>query len=760
MNETQIKRRAWIKNIIIIFLAALLLLTLFSNTILNRSLPEVAVQYPQYDTIASRIRANGTVTANQSYSVTIDQTRVIASVEVRSGQSVQKGDVLFRLEEGDSGELDQAQRELQDLNIQLINQMKQDPTASGNSAYTAAAELESSKETLKNQKEELAVLEKELSAAIAQQNKLPTSIAVRDAENLVKQLDSAIQALTDEIARLTGKRSLVAQNNGYLTPDEIAAKIAEAEYNLGEANYYLAQAGMKYDTAHRKVKSLEEQIKIAEDNLAAATDAYDSQLKESGGNVTWESLNASMQSVNSKKQQWEQAKQYFRQHEYDEALAEYNRARNAYNAEYATASNERRAELRTELNNAETVYKPLEAEYQNIRSLETAYNQALMQYQKDYYAYMQSSQQNSVLANLQAAQKQASDNVNALKKQKEAADKEFKDAETEYNNCKTKVTEAESALKTAKSYHEYNTLTDQIRTLEQQKEQLTRERADAQAIVDSSSDSNKSAAAEKVRDKQKLVNAQKSAIAATEQKIQKLEAQVEADKQNSNLDYKRYQIELQKIKDQIAAKEAQIARLEENKTDGTVVSPVSGVIESLNVAAGQEAKANTPIASVILSDMGYTMTCTVTNEQAAKVSVGDMAEIQWYYYGEMPTARVISIKSDTSSQGKNKIITLEVIGQITPNTNLSFTLGEKNTSYDTVVPNSAVREDTNGTFVLIVTAKSTPLGNRYTAQRVEVEVLASDETNSAVSGKISGQYVITASETPIESGKPVRLKEN
>ena len=61
MTESTTKRRIWIRNAIIIILLVLLVLTLFSNTILNHSLPEVAVQYPQYASIASRIRATGVV---------------------------------------------------------------------------------------------------------------------------------------------------------------------------------------------------------------------------------------------------------------------------------------------------------------------------------------------------------------------------------------------------------------------------------------------------------------------------------------------------------------------------------------------------------------------------------------------------------------------------------------------------------------------------------------------------------------------------
>ena len=64
----------------------------------------------------------------------------------------------------------------------------------------------------------------------------------------------------------------------------------------------------------------------------------------------------------------------------------------------------------------------------------------------------------------------------------------------------------------------------------------------------------------------------------------------------------------------------------------------------------------------------------------------------------------------------------------------------------------------NGSFVLKVEAKNSPLGNRYLARRVPVEVLASDDSNSAVTADLSyGDYVITTSSAPIKNGDLVRL---
>ena len=56
-------RKDKIKNIAIVFLTVMLVLTFFSNSILNRALPEVATEYVTYDTITERVRGTGTVTA-------------------------------------------------------------------------------------------------------------------------------------------------------------------------------------------------------------------------------------------------------------------------------------------------------------------------------------------------------------------------------------------------------------------------------------------------------------------------------------------------------------------------------------------------------------------------------------------------------------------------------------------------------------------------------------------------------------------------
>ena len=98
---------------------------------------------------------------------------------------------------------------------------------------------------------------------------------------------------------------------------------------------------------------------------------------------------------------------------------------------------------------------------------------------------------------------------------------------------------------------------------------------------------------------------------------------------------------------------------------------------------------------------------------------------------------------------------------MTPGSSLTVSIGQRSQEYEFVVPKSAIRSDSNGDFVLIVTAKSSPLGNRYKATRVDVQQLASDDTNVAVSGGITnGDYVITTSTAPIKNGDRVRMADS
>ena len=95
MEEQSVKKRGWVKNAVIVFLSVMLVLTFFSRTIMNRSLPEVATASVSSGSINARIRGTGAVTAGDSYELVVKQTRKVETVYVKVGERVETGDVLF-----------------------------------------------------------------------------------------------------------------------------------------------------------------------------------------------------------------------------------------------------------------------------------------------------------------------------------------------------------------------------------------------------------------------------------------------------------------------------------------------------------------------------------------------------------------------------------------------------------------------------------------------------------------------------------------
>lgn len=214
--------------------------------------------------------------------------------------------------------------------------------------------------------------------------------------------------------------------------------------------------------------------------------------------------------------------------------------------------------------------------------------------------------------------------------------------------------------------------------------------------------------------------------------------------------------------EEVNSAQSEVDKLAQKSMSNEVTAPISGTITALNVKSGNEVSSDGVVATMQPEGKGYTMSFSVTNQQATRLSVGDPAELvnAWRYDDIQVT--LASIKPDPNNPGQNKLLTFDVTGEsVIAGQNLNVSVGQKSANYDMTVPNSAIREDSNGKFILVINSKSSPIGTRYFASRVDVEVLASDDTRSAISGGIEYYaYVITTSTKPVEAGKQVRLANN
>ncbi len=289
-------------------------------------------------------------------------------------------------------------------------------------------------------------------------------------------------------------------------------------------------------------------------------------------------------------------------------------------------------------------------------------------------------------------------------------------AKKDLENCKTAVTQATAALESKKESGDSSN-TSQVNSINNQLTLANQELTAAQ-------------------------KAQEDAEAALKEISEGQVTEVTLASQYSDI------LEQQKVVDD----------LQDKSIDAVITSPISGTITEIAYTAGQTVAADEAIAQIQPENKAFTLSFTATANQAKKLKVGDKAEILNNWYGANISAQVSSIRRDPQDK-QNCTIVCTMSGDVSSGDSYTLSIGEQSANYDYIVPTSAIREDSNGKFILTIRAKSTPLGNRYYAQRVDVEVITSDDSQSAVSGALDsyGVYVITTTTKPVEAGQQVRL---
>ncbi|MDE6129683.1 MAG: HlyD family efflux transporter periplasmic adaptor subunit [Lachnospiraceae bacterium] len=345
----------------------------------------------------------------------------------------------------------------------------------------------------------------------------------------------------------------------------------------------------------------------------------------------------------------------------------------------------------------------------------------------------------SVVENLERQLKEMEPSYNTAKEAKEAADLALSEAQNKLNNLNNWI--------------QYN---QDISSGNPGVADLEKQRNEAQQIAMEAQNTANRAAAELQR-----IETERGKIEA-QLTLAQTDVTALAGEINTALRLSQLNDAIKDARAEIAKQEEKIAELEANAVGASIKAEIAGTITSINVVAGGKTTngGESTVAVIQPEGKGFTLSFSVTAEQAKRISVGDPAELvnSWWYSNV--TATVASIKPDPSDPSRSKLVTCNLDGDLTAGQSLSLQIGQRSQNYDMIVPNSAIREDNNGKFILVVEAKSSPLGTRYYAVRYDVEVLASDDTQSAISGGLYGyESVITTSTKPVEAGQLVRLPD-
>lgn len=663
MEEQVVKKRAWVKNAVIVFLSVMLVLTFFSNTIMNRSLPEVATAYVESGSINAKIRGSGTVSAGESYDVVMDQTRKVASVLVQVGDTVMPGDVLFTLDETESEELKQAQDALEDMRLSYEKSLLNMDTA----------DYAQENRNIQKAREALAEAQADMAeCAVTDEQLYQAQMALKDAERYQKQVEDVLAEMKADMADVIAQYdTLEAKITAWEQESESLSETIEG-YEKQIRNLKAGTGDLEDDlkAAEAKLKSLQREYADLRISYGAAYDALKEKASESAaGNdivIQMEVLAGKPETDSSQKEAYEKIQP---------VLNKLNAAQNEVDTLQALLDDQ--ASVQEQINTLQDTLEQAEDDYSDLRGSIKSAKRELNDLEDDVEAFENDSE------GYEEQLKQAGETVEALTEQYD----ELKMLKSNYESAEERVKDCQTHLE------------DLMFALAEQK------KADGK-------------------------------MAASQQ------------------------LDLDQARKEIAEQEELIAELQMNALGAEVTAKVAGQISSLNVTAGRDATAGETLAVIEVVDRGYTVRLPVTTEQSKKVRLGDKATVTNYYWGEQIDATLTQIINDPGNPGQGKLLVFTLTGDISSGQNVTLSVGEKSANFDAIVPNSALRTDTNGTFVLVVLAKSSPLGNRYIATRVDVKVLAQDDTTAAVSGLSAGDYVITTASKPLEAGMQVNMVEN
>ena len=642
--EKKSNRKEWVKNVAIIFLSVMLVLTFFSNTIMNYSLPEVATAMIEPGSITAKIRGTGNLTSDDPYKITIQESRKITSVAVKQGDVVEKDQILFYLEDEDSAELEEAEKALDELILAYSTSILK-----GDISNEAYQNIQGGKVSGNNE------YQARITAA-----KQKVEDAEAGLENVEKQI--AIAGITSD-------------------------DVIDRETSLKKAQTELTNA----DTKRTEAKAKLETVQGNADKLSTVQTQYNNAILDEG----------------IKKTSYETAVRYFysvlssKNSSFVTAadnIADYGTAEKFSTAFESIIGN---ADKMNRLMNAVLVADGIGSGGVSANDVYTGEaGQALTELQKVYGSYKEAVS-TTVTAKNELDAKQGNSDVAKYKEKYNSAEENYQYWKEVCNSLQNETN---------------------INSADSQKlgSSLAMQKTEAQSVLN-------------------------DAKKEYEQLIVDISSELNFGNQNSIIREQR----------------EKIAKLRENAVGAVITAPIAGTITNIYKIAGETITPNEELAIMQPEGKGFSMSFSVTPEQAKKVTVGEKAEIQNSWYYNDITATLVGIRPDPESNGTKKLLVFNVAGDVQAGQSVSVSIGQKSANYDLLVPNSAVREDNNGKFILMIEAKNSPLGNRYIATRVDVEVLGSDDYKTAIGAPLYGyEYVITTATQPVEAGKQVRLAEN
>lgn len=316
-------RRARVIKAMIAFVAILAVLTFFSNTIMNMTIPKVLGSYASRGNLSYSNSARGTITVDNQVEIKGLDGRTVDEIKVTNYDPVKKGDTILTLKPLEDNEALETKKEtLKGLEREKAYEARQPKNSTDLSSYSdsinlAKDTLSDAKETLKkvqNKKSTVSKNEKIIEEQSAKAVSLEASVSA--AAKTVEDLKTQIDKIKTEMAPLEAQIKVYQETNtpeptedellNNSTPyailinkvkakkDEIKkleAQLAPAEERMNEASADLAECQGKIEKAQNEIAALDtlpsekaakNAVNSAQTSLNQANKAYSDAKTQAG----------------------------------------------------------------------------------------------------------------------------------------------------------------------------------------------------------------------------------------------------------------------------------------------------------------------------------------------------------------------------------------------------------------------------------------------------------------------------------------------
>lgn len=760
------KRKDKIKNIAIIFLVIMLLLTFFSNTIMNYSLAEVETAYAESGTLTTKIRGDGYVEAREPVAVNCKKEREILKVLVKEGDKVKKGQaVLVLAGESSADALKQAKTDLMTLNHDyakaLLEMAVPDYAVNSLEIKYAKRDLQKALKDIEDAKKEnikkkagYAELKKKVDKAKKAMQKKADEVSAKAYE--ISQLELEIESLESEKAELSGEDSgSMPELNAAVTAAKRETEDAEDKVKQYEnertskaIEEELKTKRKELDVLQKELDNLKNDLKEAE--TSDSTDDKITSLNKSIRDIEAEISNLNIKASQSSLEVAELGNLY--NNADDETKGQYWEQLNVARQEYNVLVTQIDAKKR----DLEDLQKDLEAAKKNASA---SSDKKIKQLKRDIADKEKNITEIKGEISSLESEKSLSDNresqLASAKSELYAAQKKLKDAQR-------KLEDAQNAVKNDNST-KIKAVEDNIKALKSKKLKLDNQKTkldNSYSQLQSAYENVKAEESAYQKADENLVDTLNQAVQEKRKALETLYLNLAKEQSDNNLKMQVAALDNEQKAESIEMKKNEINRLKKKRKNVVIKAKTAGTVSDITAKAGENATPGNSLLNIQSSENGYQISIPVTTEQSKFVKRGDNATVLNIWDDDIKVV-LSNIKTDSQNPNAGKILVFNVTGSNIENgTSLSISVGERKANYDYIVPTSAIREDSDGKFVLVIQEKSSPVGNRYIAKREEVTVLAQNETQSAVSAGFDNYAsIITTASKAVEKGDYVRLAQ-